>query len=233
MSIPQLEQDGFVIDYNTKRNWAVTTPQGKEIVFRKYTGLCEGMPYIDMREHQEGVTMLETVRKNFEGYKKKQVENAILARKMQAMVAHPPDEKFKDMVSHKSLSNFRVRVYDITNAHAIFGPNRSRLKGATVRQKPDRVDSEYTKIPRNLYELHKFVTLAADVMFVNDVQFLVTLSRDIRLFTAEFLPSCTSKQLSSLLNNIVKFYARGGFVVRLVFMDMDFEKSNTFLIKSR
>ena len=49
LSIPQLEQDGLVIGYNTKRNWTVTTPQGKEIVFRKDIGLCEGMPYIDMR----------------------------------------------------------------------------------------------------------------------------------------------------------------------------------------
>ena len=61
--------------------------------------------------------MLETVRKNFEGYTKKQVENAILARKIQAMVAHTPDQKFKDMVSHKILSNCRVRVDDINNAH--------------------------------------------------------------------------------------------------------------------
>ena len=128
---------------------------------------------------------------------------------MQAMVAHLPDEKFKDMVSHKSLSNCRVKVDDITNACAIFGPNRSILKGATVRQKPDKVDTEYTQIPRDCYELHKFVTLAADVVFVNDVQFLVTLSRDIRLFTAQFLPYRTAKKLSSLLNNIVKFYARG------------------------
>ena len=233
LSIPQLEQYGFVIDYNMKRNCIVTTPQGKEIVFRKDTGMCEGMPYIDIREHQEGVAMLETVQKNFEGYTKKQVENATLARKMQAMLAHPPYEKFKDTVSHKSLSNCRVRVDDITNAHAIFIPNHSILKGAKVRQKPERVDPKYTQIPRNLYELHKFVTLDADVMFVNDVQFLVTLSRDIRVFTAEFLPSLTAKQLSSLLNNIVKFYAHGGFVVRLVLMDMELKKSNTFLIKSR
>ena len=61
-------------------------------------------------------------------------------------------------------------------------------------------------------------------MFMNDVQFLVTLSRNIRLFTAEFPPYRTANQISSSLNNIVKFYARGGFVVRLVLMDMEFEK---------
>ena len=77
LCIPQLEQDGFVIYYNTKHNWTVTTPQGKEIMFRKDTSLCEFMSYIDMRKHQKGVAMLETVQKNFEGYTKKQAENAI------------------------------------------------------------------------------------------------------------------------------------------------------------
>ena len=52
LSVPQLEKDGFVIDYNTNRDWVVTTPTGEKILFKKDTGLCEGMPYIDMREHQ-------------------------------------------------------------------------------------------------------------------------------------------------------------------------------------
>ena len=42
--------------------------------------------------------------------------------------------------------------------------------------------------------------------------------------TAEFLPSRTARQLSSSLTKIVKVYARGGFIVRLVMMDMEFEK---------
>ena len=224
LSIPQLEQDGYIINYNTKRDWVVTTSQGKEIIFKRDTGLCDRMPYIDLREHQEGVIMLETVRKNFEGYTKRQVKKAILAREAQAMVAHPPDEKFKQMVSHENLRNCDVKVKDITNAHAIFGANRSRLKGGTVRQRPDRVDPEYTQIPRDFYELHHFVTLTADVMFVNGLPFLVTRSRDIKMITTEFLPSRTAKQLSSSLTKIVKVYARGGFVVRLVLMDMEFEK---------
>ena len=51
---------------------------------------------------------------------------------------------------------------------------------------------EETSIPRYFYGLHKFVTLTADVMFVNGIPFLVTLSRKIRLFTVEFLPSRTA-----------------------------------------
>ena len=168
--------------------------------------------------------MLETVRENFEGYTKKQVEKAILARKAQAMVGHPPDEKFKQMVSHGNLSNCNVTVKDVTNARALFDPNRSRLKGGTVRQKPERVNRDLTRIPKDLYELHHFVTLTADVMFVNGITFLVTRSRDIRMNTVEFLPSRTAKQLSKSLTKIVKVYSRGGFIVRLVMMDMEFEK---------
>ena len=61
-------------------------------------------------------------------------------------------------------------------------------------------------------------------MFVNGIPFLVTLLRKIKMLTAEYLPSCTAKQLSSSLTKIVKVYARGGFIVRLVLMDMEFEK---------
>lgn len=62
------------------------------------------------------------------------------------------------------------------------------LKGGTVRQKPDRVDPEYAQIPRDFYRLHKFVTLSADVMFVNGLPFFITRSRDIKLISAEYIP---------------------------------------------
>ena len=63
------------------------------------------MPYIDLREHPEGFQMLETVCQNYEGFMKTQVQKAILARKTQAMVAHPTDKEFKQMVSSGLLKN--------------------------------------------------------------------------------------------------------------------------------
>ena len=52
------------------------------------------MPYIDVREAHEGLAMLATVRKNYEGYTERQVKKAILARRLQGMVTHPTDESF-------------------------------------------------------------------------------------------------------------------------------------------
>ena len=66
--------------------------------------------------------MLETVRKNFEGFTKKQVKKAILAREAQAMIAHPPDEKFKQMINHESTKNCNVKVEDNNNACTFLVP---------------------------------------------------------------------------------------------------------------
>mmetsp|Transcript_4507 Transcript_4507/g.6406 ORF Transcript_4507/g.6406 Transcript_4507/m.6406 type:complete len:231 (-) Transcript_4507:100-792(-) len=96
LSIPQLEEEGYKVQYETDvTQWTVTTPQGKKIVFKQDTGLCNCIPYIDMRKVSEAVAMVQTVRGNFEGFTKKEVEKAIQARRLQAMMAHPSDAEFK------------------------------------------------------------------------------------------------------------------------------------------
>ncbi len=59
-----------MVDYNSNRNWVVKTPVGKTITFKHGKGFYHRMPYIDMNETQEGFAILQTVRKNFEGYTK-------------------------------------------------------------------------------------------------------------------------------------------------------------------
>ena len=86
-------------------------------------------------------------------------------------------------------------------------------------QKPVRVETEDTYVPRYFYGMHKFITLTADVMFVNRVPLLVNLSREIQLFTVELLPSRTSAHLISHLMKVVKLYARDGFSIRTILMD--------------
>ena len=198
LSLPQLERDGFTIKYQTNSDWIITSPQGKEIVLKKDTGRCDRFPYLDVRGYSQGqddVAMVQTVRENYEGYTKREVEKAIQARKAQMNMGNMSDADFKDMVSKStSVKNIPVSLVDITNAHALFGPKTlPAVQGNTVRKKPLRVDTEYVEIPRDFYRLHHFVTLTADIMFVNGIPFLVTLSRKIRLVTVEHVPSCTAK----------------------------------------
>ena len=71
LSVPMLEEAGYTISTHTQGDWVVTSPKGTKIVFKRDTGVCRGMPYIDLREHQKGISMIETVQKNFKGVTKK------------------------------------------------------------------------------------------------------------------------------------------------------------------
>jgi len=127
LSIPQLKEDGFKVRYDT--NGIVTSPSGEDIVFKRDTGLCNRMPYNDMHENHAGLALLQTVRKNFEGFTKKQAEKALLACNVQVMVDHPSDGEFNQMVSSPSMKNCPVDPVDVTTSLAIFGPNRPDLRG--------------------------------------------------------------------------------------------------------
>ena len=128
------------------------------------------------------------------------------------------------MLSGSRLKNPPVEFKDVSNSYAVFGANRNRLRGASTREKPKRVKEEYMKTSKDFYQLQKFVTLTAGVMFVNSTPFLVTFSQNIILITCKYVPTCTAGQLGKSLMRIVKLYARGGFLTHLVLMDMEFEK---------
>ena len=100
------------------------------------------------------------------------MEKAIESRDMQVRMANPTDEKLKLMVSSKIIDNCYVVASDVTNSRTLFGPNRPGLRGETVQQRPERVILEYLDIPRDFYQLHHFVTLTVDMMFVNSLPFL-------------------------------------------------------------
>ena len=95
----------------------------------------------------------------------------------------------------------------------------------TVRTKQSRLETEFDiEIPREIYKLSCFVTLTSDVMFVNGIPFLTTLSRNIRVFSVEFILYRTAVQLGRSLIKIVRIYTRGGFMVNVILMDQEFDK---------
>jgi hypothetical protein len=123
LSLSQLEADGFTVSYHTGGNWIVTTPQGKEITFHcEENGMCRRFPFIDMHS-TNAVAMVQTVRQRYEGYTKRKVQDAIAARKAQAMIGHPTDAQFLEMVRSNTIINCPIEPAHIANALTIFGPS--------------------------------------------------------------------------------------------------------------
>jgi hypothetical protein len=139
---------------------------------------AQGLHYQDVSDPESNIKLMlvNTVRGNFEGYTCHEVERAREVQRIQGMIANPNEREFAWMVCEQLLTNCPVTIRDVDNANQIFGPDVAKLRGKTTRTKLDRVRVEYVQIPWDFVQLHKYVTLVADVMFVNGLSFLVTSS---------------------------------------------------------
>jgi hypothetical protein len=196
-------------------------------------------PFIDLDDvagGDMGAMLVQTIRKNYEGFTKREVQRARELRELQGRLGHLNESelkqllKEKDKVSHALLKNCSLTTDDYENANAIFGPSVARLKGTSKRVKPIRAEPNHVRIPRELISMNKYVTLVADVMFVCGLPFLISLSRRVRFVTLEFLPNRTAGELCNGLKNILKFYNHAGFVIQNAIMDNEFEPLKTKLL---
>jgi hypothetical protein len=79
--------------------------------------------------------MVNTVRKNFEGFTKHDIKMAQETRRLQGMIGRPTDREFAGMVREKLIANFLVTVHDVQNANQIFGTDLANLRGKMTRSK--------------------------------------------------------------------------------------------------
>jgi hypothetical protein len=69
---------------------------------------------------------------------------------------------------------------------------------------------------------YKDVVLCADIMFINSTPYLITVSRHLRFGTTTKLESKSSKTVTTQLLKVIKTYRGGGFSVKLVATDNEF-----------
>ena len=220
--------------------YVVHTPKG-EVRFYKDK---QGLPYLDLKESSEGGTLLlmqhgggtreresqavslvQTVRGNYEGYTKREVLKAKEARRTQAMMGNLSEADYNGMVSHNLIPNCPDASSDITNTRAIFGANLQSVREKTVRRMPAPVVADYVAVPCELVAANKTVMLAADVFFVDGTAFLLTVFRRIKFVMAEHIPVRTTLSLSKHMARVLEVYGRAGFRVRSILMDGEFKGS--------
>ena len=59
-------------------------------------------------------------------------------------------------------------------------------------------------------------------MFVNNIPFLINMSRGIKLVTIEYLSSRTSKEPNKNIKIVMKLYGRGSIIFQTILLDMKF-----------
>ena len=97
------------------------------------------------------------------------------------------------------------------------------LKGKTVHRPSDWVEARTDNIPMAIMEQHREIVLGADVMFVNKLPFLMTISRNIQLATSTNIKNQSSKMILVTIKMIKKVCDQHGFKITQINMDGQFE----------
>jgi hypothetical protein len=138
---------------------------------------------------QQEWTFITTVKKQMERYTKHEYNGAVHARCMQNIMMHLGVHEYLNIVDKNLIQNMPVTHDDIRAAEDIFGPNLGSLKGKTVNRPIVPVTGKIDGVPLKIKMKYQSVTLAMDIMFVNKIPFLFTVSHGLHFGTAENLPN--------------------------------------------
>ena len=221
VSLGQLVKQGYriVMDSAIDDAIQVYTPDGKRML--RFAQSKNGLYYHDTENRQ--VVMMNSQLENSEFYTKRQVQRAKQARNLYQMIGYPSINDYKNAIKYKYLDDCPVTIQDIEIAEDIFGPDIYALKGKTVRKSPNQVRLDTIAVPKEIIELHKNVILGVDLMMINKNIFLVSVSRNIKFMTTEFIENMELETILECLKKVIEVYHKGGFYVRHILADLQFE----------
>ena len=165
----------------------------------------------------------QTVEDNTSMYSDRQVLRAKRARDLLHAIGCPSVADLKKVLKMNSISNCPVTEEDVQLAEKVFGPDVSSLKGKSVRRQPKPVMSDVISVPKELVEKHEHVELSLDVIHVNQIPFLVSISKNIIYRTADFLPARTQQWHRKILDKTLGLYNAAGYQITRIDCDQEFE----------
>jgi hypothetical protein len=168
------------------------------------------------------VAMLTTVSENKKLFTKRQVERAEKARDLCRVIGCPSIRDYKHIVQTDQIKNCPVTLEDIRVSERIFGQDMYAIKGKSTRSKPKVVINDYGEVPKELIDAQKNVTLCVDIMFLDEVAFLVTVSKYIKYITLRFLEDQKSGTIMKALQHVFTTYKAAGFAIKEVHCDRGF-----------
>ena len=150
--------------------------------------------------------LVSTVEENKEGFTNREVDDAKQMRQTLGLIGYQSGQDYKDMVRSSMIMNCPTTTRDIENDNTIFGRNVHTLKGITVRKQPGSVISDYMEIPEEIKQMNQDIELLADIMFLNGLPFLVTISRIIMFTTVEYLDNQSKGSRVKSIKKALKLY---------------------------
>lgn len=224
---------------NSVGNCFVVHGKNRKVLFRRS---ANGLFYHDSSKNAppspsvpKETSLVQTVKGNEAAFTHRQVSQARLARKLYITMGRPSYADFVAFIRANQLNNCPIDVDDANRSLTIYGPDIATIRGKTVRVQPKHhvLAPSISGVPPDILENHRKVQLCVDLCFVNNVAFLITISRNIKLRTVDDLKNTKDNTVLSSLQDVIKIYTSRGFEVEYVNANNGFKGIATALLPVR
>jgi hypothetical protein len=218
---------------SVQKRYRVSYDSGQENTFKVHLDNGEimqfkespsGLHYFDTDRAETEMAFINMVEDKKAKYSNEDYQRAMLARKTQVLIGRPSTREYIRIVQNGHLPNCPIHREDILAAEDIFGPEVGSLKGKTTRMKAPKVEEDrYDGVPAPILSRYHDVTLCVDIMFVNKIPFVVTMSKHIRFITVEAIANRKVPAIWKAIKDVIKIYQQKGFQIKWALMDNEFE----------
>ena len=140
-----------------------------------------GMKKINANTYLSGKA-IDTIQESKKNYSVRDHRRAERARRFQHIAGHPSDQTLIYSAMTNGIINSPVSKWDVELAFEIFGRSQYALRGKATASRPAVVEPmEILELPKNITNYYKNVELCIDVMHVNRVPFLLSISKHIHM----------------------------------------------------
>lgn len=167
---------------------------------------------------------MQTVKDNMTGFTQRQIKEAKAARYFQNTVGLSTRAILK-CIDSGLMRNCPITRNAMDIAQNIWGISRPYLQGKSTRQRNQVVELNtevITPLPPNIINYHSEVVIGMDIMFVNGIPFLTTVSRIIKFGTCTEMSGANMDNVVTALRVIKATYSSRGFTIVAIAADNGF-----------
>ena len=171
----------------------------------------------------------QTIEENTKFLTPKEIAQANVAKWLLHALGYPSVVDLKTIIKMNAIQDNPVTKSDIKLMEHLYRPNIPTVKGKTTRQCPHKLVNNMVSIPHELHDTQCNICLYIDIMYVNGMPFLTTISKNIKYHTAMWVPDCTASTIASLVESILNYIKRLAFKLQksvLIVNSSQFSKSS-------
>jgi len=185
-------------------------PTGKEVKF-----ISDDKLYVYNPMYLNESCNIQTVQENEMLYSNRDVKGAQNAQDFIRKLGYPSISDAIKMISSGKILNCPVTIADLKRAIDIYGPDLASLKGKTVTKK-----SKIAKFENPIPRFQKSdICLCIDIMFINGISFLTTVSEDLGLLMVGEIKSRSMNHMKDILDTMINYYRSASFNVKMIKTD--------------